>query len=141
MLLGEYEYKVDNKARLPIPPKFRPEFKDGLVLTRGQEPCIVIYKKEDFEKVAANYRQERFVPSRERRLNRFQFGHAFDQEMDNQGRISLPPSLKSFAQITDTAVIVGANNCIELWNPDKWNAEEGEAEEQVWQIIESQERK
>jgi len=137
MLLGEYEYKVDNKGRLPLPPKFRQEFKEGMVLARGMEECIVIYKKSDFEKLASNYTAEKFATSKIRRLNRFTFGHAFDQEMDNQGRIAIPSSLKSFAKIGDSAIIVGANNCIELWNPEKWNAEQDEAEGQVWQIIES----
>ena len=33
MFVGEYEYKVDNKGRLPLPPRFRREIEDGLVLT------------------------------------------------------------------------------------------------------------
>ena len=43
MFLGEYEYKVDSKGRLPLPPKFRPELGAELVLTKGLEKCIVIY--------------------------------------------------------------------------------------------------
>jgi MraZ protein len=101
------------------------------------EECIIAYKKSDFEKLASNYTPDKFATSKIRRLNRFTFGHAFDLEMDNQGRIAIPSSLKSFAKITDSAVIVGANNCIELWSPEKWNNEQNEAEGQVWQIIES----
>ena len=141
MLLGEYEYKVDNKGRLPLPPKFRPEFKEGMVLARGMEECIMVYKKSDFEKLAANYTAEKFANSKMRRLNRFTFGHAFDLEMDNQGRIALPASLKEYARIADAAIILGANNCIEIWSPQKWNDEQAEAEGQVYQIIESQEDK
>jgi MraZ protein len=37
MFLGEYEYKVDEKGRVPVPPKFRRELKDGLVLAAGPE--------------------------------------------------------------------------------------------------------
>ncbi len=141
MLLGEYEYKVDNKGRLPLPPKFRQEFKEGMVLTRGMEECIVVYKTSEFEKLAANYTTDKFANSRMRRLNRFTFGHSFDQEMDAQGRIALPASLKEFAKIGDKAMIVGANNCFEIWNPEKLAAEQNEAQDQVWQTIESQEDK
>jgi MraZ protein len=141
MLLGEYEYKVDNKGRLPLPPKFRQEFKGGLVLARGQEECIVVYKKEEFEKLAATYTAEKFATSKMRRLNRHTFGHAFDMELDNQGRIAIPGPLKEYAKISAEAIIVGANNCFEVWNPEKWNSEEVEADGQVWQIIESQEDK
>ena len=141
MLLGEYEYKVDNKGRLPIPPKFRLEFKEGMVLTRGMEECIVVYKKSEFEKLAANYTAEKFATSKMRRLNRFTFGHAFDLEMDNQGRIALPSSLKEYARINDQAIVIGANNCFEVWNPEKLDSEQSEAQGQVWQTIESQEDK
>jgi MraZ protein len=137
MLLGEYEYKVDIKGRLPLPPKFRQEFRDGLVLTRGPEKCVVIYKKDDFEKLAKTLAAQAINRSKLRRLNRFTFGSAFDLELDGQGRIALPSSLKEYAGIGDSVVIVGSNNCIELWDPSLWNSEKNEAEEQAWQIIES----
>lgn len=137
MLLGEYEYKVDNKGRLPVPPKFRQEFREGLVLTRGLENCIVIYRKSDFEKIASSYSTQAIAKSKMRKLNRFTFGSAFDLELDGQGRIALPTLLRQYAKIEGSATIVGANNCIELWNPDTWRAEQSEAEGQAWQIIES----
>lgn len=138
MLLGEYEYKVDNKGRLPLPPKFRQEFGNGLVLTRGLEPCIIIYTPERFKKLADHLATNQIVAkSKTRRLNRFLFGSAFDLNLDGQGRIALPQSLRSFAQIKDAAIIVGANEWIELWNPELWNKEYSEAEGQAWPTIES----
>ena len=137
MLLGEYEYKVDNKGRLPLPTKFRQEFREGIVLTRGFEPCIVAWRSTDFEKLAGNYTSQTIGKSKMRRLARYTFGSAFDQQLDGQGRIALPSALRQYANITDAAIIVGANNCIELWNPQKWQDEQKEAESQAWQIIES----
>lgn len=137
MLLGEYEYKVDSKGRLPLPPKFRQEFINGLVLTRGLEPCVVIYTPEEFKKLADRLSNQTVTKSKMRSLNRFMFGSAFDQTLDGQGRIALPQSLRSYAQIEDTAIIVGSNKCIELWNPELWNKQRIDAEEQAWQIIES----
>jgi MraZ protein len=137
MLLGEYEYKVDSKGRLPLPPKFRQEFINGLVLTRGTEPCIVVYKSEEFKKLADTLSNQTVAKSKMRRLNRFIFGSAFDQALDGQGRIALPQSLRSYAQIEDAVIIVGDNKCIELWSPDLWNKERTDAAAQAWQIIES----
>ncbi len=138
MLLGEYEYKVDNKGRLPLPPKFRQEFSNGLVLTRGLEPCIVVYTKERFKKIADQLATNQIVArSKTRRLNRFLFGSAYDLTLDGQGRIALPPSLRNHAQIKDVAIIVGANESIELWSPELWNKEWAAAEGQAWPTIES----
>lgn len=138
MLLGEYEYKVDNKGRLPLPPKFRQEFGNGLVLTRGLEPCIIVYTPERFKKLADQLATNQVVAkSKTRRLNRFLFGSAYDLALDGQGRMALPPSLRSHAQIKDIAIIVGANEWIELWSPELWNKEWDEAEGQAWPTIES----
>ena len=53
MFLGEFEYKIDEKGRVLIPPKFRRELKDGMILTVGQESCIVGYPISAWNKLAA----------------------------------------------------------------------------------------
>lgn len=137
MFLGEYEYRVDSKGRLPLPPKFRRELRDGLILTRGAETCIVVYPVAEWHKLADTLAARTVTPSKLRKLNRIIFGAAFSLTLDGQGRIALPSSLRRYAEIDDVATIVGANNCIELWSPTLWNSEKVSAEEQVWQIIES----
>jgi MraZ protein len=137
MFLGEYDYKVDSKGRLPLPPKFRNEFKEGLVLTRGLEGQVVVYRKADFEKMANSFANKAVTKSKERRYKRFLAGGAFDIEMDGQGRIALPSSLRTFAKIADTVIIVGNIDIVELWSPEQWNAEQKQSEEQAWQINES----
>jgi len=139
MLTGIYEYKVDNKGRLPLPPKFRQEFQEGLVLARGFEECIVVYHKADFEKLANKFSSDPLAKSKMRRLSRFIFSNAFFMQLDRQGRVSIPTTLKSFAGIKSDVIIVGENNRLELWSPDKWNAEQHEAMDQAWQTIESYE--
>ena len=74
MLLGEYEYKIDNKGRLPLPTKFRQEFREGIVLTRGFENCIVAWRSSDFEKIASSYNSQTLGKSKMRRLARYTFG-------------------------------------------------------------------
>jgi MraZ protein len=137
MFLGEYEYKVDSKGRLPLPPKFRQELGTELILTRGAEKCIILYPVAEWHKLAETLASRNVTPSKLRKLNRYMFGSAFSLTLDGQGRIMLPSPLRGHAEIGDVATIVGANNCIELWSPDLWNMEKVSGEEQVWQIIES----
>ena len=138
MFLGEYEYKVDNKGRLPLPPKFRQEFVSGLVLTRGQEACIAGYRNADFEKNANTLAPERIIESeQQRKLKRAIFASAERLVPDSQGRIALPANLRDHAQIQNTAVIVGVGDRIELWNPELWSPAKSEAEKQAPEIIEN----
>ncbi len=140
MFFGEFEYKVDEKGRVPIPPKFRGELKGGVVLTQGIEKCITAYPLAEWQKLAATLTTGSVTPSKLRRLNRAIFAAAFRLNLDGQGRIALPSPLRDYAGIADEVVIAGANTCLELWNKEQWQSEKAISQEQAWQIIESLER-
>jgi MraZ protein len=137
MFFGEYEYKIDEKGRVPLPPRFRAHLKDGVVLTPGIEKCITIYPVSEWKKLAASFTGGTVTRSKLRQLNRALFATASYLSLDGQGRISLPPSLREKAEIVDEVVVVGANNYLELWNNVHWEEEKAASQEQVWQIIES----
>jgi len=141
MFFGEFEYKVDEKGRVPIPPRFRRELRDGAVLTLGIEKCIVAYPLAEWKKVAATLTTGSITPSKMRRLNRAIFATAFNIALDGQGRIALSTPLRQYAEITDEVVITGANTYLELWNKEQWESEKAISREQAWQIIESLERR
>ena len=140
MFFGEFEYKIDEKGRVPIPPKFRRELKEGVILTPGIEKCIVAYPLSEWKKLATTLTAGSVTPSKLRRLNRAIFATAFSLNIDGQGRVALPIPLRQYAGIEDEVVIAGANNYLELWNKDQWESEKAISQEQAWQIIESLER-
>ena len=140
MFLGEFEYKIDEKGRVPIPPKFARELKDGVVLTVGAEKCIVAYSLVEWKKLATTLTGGTLTPNKLRRLNRAIFATAFSISIDGQGRIALPVPLREHAEIVDEVVIAGANTYLEIWNKVLWEEERAISQEQAWQIIESLER-
>jgi len=140
MFFGEFEYKIDEKGRIPIPPKFRRELREGVVLTPWVEKCIVAYPLPEWKKLAATLTTGSVTPSKLRKLNRALFSAAFTLTIDGQGRIALPTPLREYAGIEDEAVIAGANAYFELWNREQWESEKANSQEQAWQIIESLER-
>jgi len=140
MFLGEFEYKIDEKGRVPIPPKFRRELKDGVILTPGVEKCIIAYPLSEWKNLAATLTTGSVTPSKLRRLNRAIFATAFSLNIDGQGRIALPIPLREYTGIEDEIVIAGANTYLELWNKEQWESEKTVSQEQAWQIIESLER-
>ena len=137
MFFGEYQYKVDEKGRVPLPPKFRREMKETVILTRGTEKCIIVYPSAEWKRLADTLAAKAVTPANLRKLNRAIFGSAFSASFDRQGRITLLSPLRSYAEIGDTVVVVGANNYVELWNEELWKAEKATAEEQASQIMES----
>lgn len=138
MFIGEYQYKVDEKGRVPLPPRFRRELKEGVVLSKGMgEKCIAVYPVREWKKLADKLAEKTVTPANLRKLNRALFGSAFSAAFDGQGRIKLPDTLRAYAEIGDTAIVVGANARVELWSEEGWKAEQTVAEEQASQIIES----
>lgn len=141
MFSGEYEYKIDPKGRVAIPPKFRGDFWEGIVLARGFERCIIAYPPSVWKETADKFNALPTTRSRERRIGRVIFATAFNLELDEQGRVILPPKLRQYADIKETVVIAGINNYLEIWSKELWEEEQALMDEQAWQITEGMERR
>ena len=139
MFFGEFDYKIEEKGRIPIPPRFRAFFKDGVVLAPGVEKCITAYTLSEWKKVSTALTSSPLARSKMRRLNRALFATAFHTKMDGQARIAIPPPLREHASIVDDVVVAGANTYLEIWNKELWEEEKSISQEQAWQIIESME--
>lgn len=140
MFLGEFSYRIDEKGRVPIPPRFRAEFRDGIILTVGAEKCILAYSPTQWKTLADSLTTGPVLSSKMRKLNRALFGTAFNLNMDGQARVALPVPLRQYAGITSDVVIVGANTYLEIWDKQAWEAEKTESQAQSWQIIETLEK-
>ena len=141
MFYGEFDYKIDEKGRVPIPPRFRNYLKDGVVLTPGAEKCITAYTLSEWKKLSTSLTDSSLSRSKMRRLSRALFATAFSTKIDGQGRIAIPAPLREYAEIVDEAVVVGVNNALEIWNKIHWEEEKSVSQEQAWQIIESLENR
>ena len=139
MFYGEFEYKIDDKGRIPVPPKFRNVLKDGLILAPGIEKCITAYTIPEWRKLSESVTRGPLTQSKIRKLNRALFSTAFSTKVDGQGRIAIPAPLKEYADIIEEVVIAGANTYFEIWNKSSWEEEKNISQEQAWQIIESME--
>ena len=137
MFFGEFEYKIDEKGRVPVPPKFARELREGMVLTPGIEKCIVAYPLAEWKRIATTLTTGSITHSKLRRLNRAMFATAFNVNIDGQRRIVLPAPLREYAEIVDEVIIAGANTYLEVWNKVHWEEEKAVSQEQAWQTIES----
>jgi MraZ protein len=140
MFLGEFEYKIDDKGRMPFPPRFRPYFRDGVIVAPSPEKCLSVYTIAEWKKMADNLAAGGPAPSKLRKINRALFATAFQTNIDAQGRISLPSTLREYAGLCEEIIVAGANGYIELWDKAAWDSEKQADLADAWQIIESLER-
>lgn len=118
---GQAEYSVDEKGRVAIPAKMRaalkPEAKGTFTATRGFERCIFLYPLDRWEEMEAQMMELNLYQREARNFVRQLLRWAEEVMLDKQGRIVLPKVLMEFAGITDRALIIGALDHIEIWDP------------------------
>ena len=123
MFLGEYEYKVDHKGRIPFPPKFREQLGEGMVMSRGLEKCVDVYPWTEWEHMSAEVSASPSSRRGARRLDRLTFGTAFFVDLDGHGRVAIPLPLRRHAEIREVAVVAGVNKLVEIWSKQSWEVE------------------
>ena len=120
MFIGTSYPKMDEKFRLILPAKYRDRLAGGVVLTKGQENCVVLLTAAEHEARALALTANVTVGSQEyRNLTRHFFGDADFQNPDGQGRILITQSLREWAGLGRELVVAGAGKHIEIWNPEK----------------------
>ncbi len=122
MFIGEYHHSLDEKGRLAIPVKFRNEFKQGAVVTRGLDNSLFLYTKKEWKKLAEKLAALPISQSKSRAFARLMLAGAMDVSLDKQGRIVLPDYLRSYAKINKKAVIAGLYNRLEIWSEENWES-------------------
>lgn len=120
MFLGTYEHVIDDKNRLRIPPKFRKEMQEGMVVSKGNDGCLFLLPKNQFEVVLNKTANVPMFDSSAQLPLRALFSSACEVEEDAQGRFLLPTNLKLFAGISKEIVFVGVGFRVEIWAKEKW---------------------
>ena len=120
MFLGEYEHSLDAKGRLAIPARFRALLGEGAIITRGFDGCLVIYPADVWRTVAEKLDSLSSTQEVARMAKRFVFSGATECEFDKQGRVLVPAFLRGYAELTETAVVVGQFSRIEIWDRGHW---------------------
>lgn len=120
MFIGEYRHSVDDKGRVAVPARFRTQLAETPVATRWLDACLAIFPKADFDRLAGKVAALPLGDPNARTFRRHVFAYAFELELDRQGRVLVPPSLREWAGLTTEAVIVGGHDHVELWAPETW---------------------
>ena len=132
---GRYDYALDAKNRLTVPPKFRAAFGGGVVLATALEPCLALWTPESFESFTHSFLAGLNPLSEERRkLTRYFAGGSFDAELDSAGRVTLNPALLAHADMERDVVVIGVLDHLEAWDRARFESHQGELSAEVAEI-------
>jgi len=120
MFMSEYNHTVDAKGRLIIPSKFREVPGDEFVISKGMDGCLFVYANEDWTAFEEKLTSLPLINKEARTFARFFLAGAASVELDKQGRILIPGSLREFAGLNKDVVLVGVGSRIEIWDKDKY---------------------
>ncbi|GAB2461781.1 division/cell wall cluster transcriptional repressor MraZ [Jatrophihabitans fulvus] len=120
MFLGTHTPRLDDKGRLALPARFRPDLEGGLVICKGQDRCLFVFPVAEFARFTESLRNAPTTDKRVRDYGRVLFASASNETPDGQGRITVPPQLREYAGLTKDCVVNGANTRIEVWDAAAW---------------------
>ena len=120
LLTGEFECKMDAKGRLTLPSKVKsklPEISGNqLVLSRGLEPCLVLYPLVEYRKIYSRIAAMNEFNEEFRSLQRNFCRRISEVELDGAGRLLIPKSMSKYAKFEKEIILVGMGNRMELWD-------------------------
>lgn len=120
MFMGEYNHTIDTKGRLIIPAKFREALGEEFVLTKGLDGCLSIYPMDEWNTFENKLKSLPLTDKNARAFQRFFVAGATTCELDKQGRILVPGTLREFAGLDKEVVLTGNLTKIEVWSKEKW---------------------
>ena len=125
MLRGTHNLSLDSNGRLAIPTRFREQCRDevdGILVCTVDvfEPCLLLYPLAEWELIEKKLRGLSRMDAQERRLQRVLLGHAAECELDGQGRVLLPSTLRQHAGLEKKIMLVGQLNKFEIWDELRW---------------------
>ena len=126
MFRGANKVTLDAKGRLAMPTRYRERIMERsngrLIATVDRaDRCLLIYPLPEWEEIEAKLRALPTLNPVARRLQRLMIGHATDIDLDSSGRILVPPSLREYAGLAKTVMLVGQGSRFELWDDALWS--------------------
>jgi len=94
-----------------------------LVLTaHTEERCLLMYPEPKWQEILPRIQNLPAMSKEVRRVQRLLIGHACALELDSNGRILVPPTLRAHANLDKKLLLAGLGDKLELWSEDSWLA-------------------
>jgi MraZ protein len=121
MFFGTHLISLTADGRFSMPEAYRYSSGQRWYFLPGFDNNLLLMREDIFEKIGAQTRQMNLTDPLVRLLNRFLYASAESVEMDAEGRLCLPPTLRSLLGANDRLILTGQGEYLELWSPERWN--------------------
>lgn len=127
MFRGSFAHTVDPKGRVSVPARFRDIIlasnDDRVVITNFRAesaPCLDVYPYPDWLRLEERMSQRPQFNPKVQAFTHYYISNAQECQVDKQGRILLPPLLRTYAQLGDSAMFTGAGPKFQVWDQKAW---------------------
>jgi MraZ protein len=123
---GCFRHKVDDKRRIPVPARWRPDDPEGveftLIVWRKHQAgtCLRVLPPDQLAKLRAAIDALPNSDPNKSVLKRNIGTSSAQAKLDSVGRIMLPDNMAEAADITNEAVLAGMMDRFEIWNPKRY---------------------
>ncbi len=117
--VGQFPFQMDEKGRVSLPAEFRRKTDNPrFVLIQWEPTHLTLFPESAWEEVQERLLEKRRATRDAAHVLRALTSRAAEVEPDKQGRILIPGHLRDRAKLEGTALLVGALDRIEIWNPE-----------------------
>jgi MraZ protein len=122
LLMGDYDVTLDEAGRIAIPRNLRNTLEKGkVVLTKGADPCLWLYTAEEWVERTKDIKNNADSDTPQgRQMRRHNIGNAHLVDIDKQGRVLIPPTLRKFAGLVKDCVVMGQIDYLEIWEKERY---------------------
>ncbi len=128
---GHYINSINEKGRLSIPSKFREILSgcsaDSVWVTKDLDRCLAAYSPDEWENAKDKASKLSDVRRADIIYKRHILNSAVECQIDAQGRILIPVSLREYAGLKKKCYIMGVSNRFEIWDADTYDLYMNEA--------------
>ena len=134
---GNFAHNIDPKGRVTIPAAYREALSGGFTIgLNNQFAAIALYPKEKWEEKCEQLSRIPESDIKGTRYVRLITGNSFsDCELDGQGRVLLPVTLRQKAGLDKSIRFVGMGQYLEIWDESRYVAENEQDEENVDDLL------
>ncbi len=141
MFRGHSQRSIDPKGRLMLPPEFRETIleysPEGRVMLTNFDGCVVGYPLPEWERIEQSFNQLNMANRKFRDFHRFFISGATEVNLDKQGRILVPPYLRSYAGMNKEVILAGVGRKFEIWDMERFEMQRKKMEQDFDGIMDS----